>query len=350
MMIQQPPATIEGATKQLTVGIFPATAKAGFRQDALRALSASLSHAGHCVEWIEGRTYRQCDLAVIYGYPGIGGAGKRHPVRQLIKAAHSGPVLIFETPLFGRKIPALKRGLLPFLTRRPDETFDRFRISLNGCFWDDGEFCSAVTDPSRWDMLRQDLNLDVKDYRRHGTHVLLAGQVPGDASLRGTDSLDWIERTAVSLATVTDRPIRIRPHPRSDHATLKSVMRRLGGFHRVTWDVEAGSSFRTALSDAWVTVTYSSGAAIDSLLAGIPAIALCPASMAWPVTDHDIGQVGSPTLFERRPWLDQLAHSQWTMSEIADGTVWARFEAKVLSLVTSNRGSAPYAVGQTVAS
>jgi hypothetical protein len=91
------------------------------------------------------------------------------------------------------------------------------------------------------------------------------------------------------------------------------------------------------LSDAWVTITYSSSAAIDSILAGVPAVALSPASLAWPVADHGLNSVSELTLRERRPWLDRLAHSQWSIEEIERGIVWPRFEGKIMELVGAGR-------------
>ena len=110
-------------------------------------------------------------------------------------------------------------------------------------------------------------------------------------------------------------------------------MRRLRSQGKGNCEIKTDGSLSEALYKAWATVTYSSGAAIDSLLLGVPAFSLCPASMAWSVTDHELKKIDAPTLFDRRPWLDQLAHSQWAISEIESGAVWARFKDKILDLV-----------------
>ena len=77
----------------------------------------------------------------------------------------------------------LRRRALPFLKSGSSESFDRFRIALNGCFWDNGLFCNEPTDGGRWETLRRELRLEVRDYRKAGDHILLVGQVPGDVSL-----------------------------------------------------------------------------------------------------------------------------------------------------------------------
>jgi hypothetical protein len=318
----------------LDIGIFPLTARAGSRLATLEAFAQHLSATPHRVSWVGTERYATCDLAIVYGSPGAG-AGRRRRIRQAIVSQHEGPVLIVETPLLGRKVPALERGRLPFSRPKSGENFDRFRISLNGSFWDNGIFCNEPADGTRWGALRRELGIELEDYRKTGDHILLIGQVPGDASLRGLDVFKWIESTVIDLAVLSDRPIVIRPHPLSGHQALGGLKRRLQAHGHGNCEIRTEGSLRDALRDAWATVTYSSGAAIDSLLAGVPAFALCPASMAWPVTDHELGRIEAPTLFDRRPWLDQLAHSQWTISEIADGTVWARFKDRIAAIVAA---------------
>src|SRR5882724_1312914 len=98
----------------MNIGIFPLTAKKeGLRIETLRAFRAFLSGTRHSVNWVEGKGYRKCDLAIIYGSPGIGG-GRRRQIRQAIVSHHRGPLLIVETPLLGRKVPSLRRSILPF--------------------------------------------------------------------------------------------------------------------------------------------------------------------------------------------------------------------------------------------
>lgn len=236
----------------MRIGIFGVTAKPGLRRDALMALAEGLSTSGHHVDWVDGGEYRKCELAVIYGYPGIDGKGRRHEVRRRLLTAHNAPILILETPLFGRKVPSLKRSFLPFFSRRPDEVFDRFRVSLNGCFWDDGIFCHEPYDDARWSRLQADLGLTVSDYRKSGKDVLIIGQVPGDASLRGLDIIAWMKETAIALTSVTDRPIVIRPHPRCDHGALRRIRSELAAWHQVGWDIALGRTIRQALHHAWV--------------------------------------------------------------------------------------------------
>ena len=77
-----------------------------------------------------------------------------------------------------------------------------------------------------------------------------------------------------------------------------------------------------SLHKCWVLVAYSSSSTIDALIGGVPAIALSSANMAWPVTDHSLSAVESPTLFAREQWLYDLAYAQWSPDEMQTGMVW----------------------------
>lgn len=340
MDVTQSARKVEAASapKALRIAIYPETARIGLRLEALRAFAVALAKTPHQVDWVEQSDYRASDLAIVYGAPGIGD-GRRRQIRQKILEQHKGPVLIVETPLFGRKVPALastRSGLPGFLAKAPQEGFGHFRIALNGSFQDTGDFRASPSDPERWEKLACELGLTVKPWRQDGAHILLIGQVPGDASLRGLDVVKWLESTVIDLRLITQRPIVIRPHPLSPAAALRRLRRRLREDKSIRFDIKAGSRLSAALDEAWVTVTYSSSAAIESVLAGVPAISLSPASLAWPVADHGLGYVLEPTLPERRPWLDRLAHSQWSIEEIERGLVWPRFEARITELVTAS--------------
>lgn len=75
-----------------------------------------------------------------------------------------------------------------------------------------------------------------------------------------------------------------------------------------------------ALDSCAVCITWSSSAAIEAVIRGVPTIAFDSGSMAWAVTSHSL----SDPLFrgERTQWASDLAYRQYTLSEIADGTLW----------------------------
>lgn len=312
---------------------------------------------------VESSEYAACDIAVVWGVPKpeegkAGAARKRQQLRQDIAERHRGSIVVLEAPVCGRRVrpqqnrPWLIRKLFPpnaFWTptrlnppRSVVDPFAHYRIGLGG-FPDDGGLALAPYVSNRWQIMADRLGLsEPKPYRMSGRHILVVGQVPGDASLRGIDIQAWILACCTELRKLTDREIRVRPHPLARGFVSAALNSRLAALGVGIEDVSL--PFAQSLSEAWSVVTYSSGAAIDALLSGVPAIALSPASFAWEVTDHRLDCAVEPTLYDREEWLGKIAAAQWFESEIASGEVW---EPLLKALAASRRrraASAPFAV------
>jgi hypothetical protein len=310
------------------------------RSSVLRMMGQSGQRLNLNCAVVDGWHYLPCEVAVVWSVPktasGALKRGRRQMLRHEIFTQHKGRIVVIEAPVLGRSVqhrkarPWLVRKLLPegaawtpMLRPKSNATHDPFahyRIGF-GAFPDQGALALGPYCPGRWQTLSRQLGLpDVSPYREQGEHIIVIGQVNGDASLRGQDINDWILASCTTLRGLTDRPIMVRPHPLAadfEAVGLPEKLARLG----VSID-NSGRSFSESLRKAWSVVTYSSGAAVDALLAGIPAISMSPASFAWAVTDHALERALEPTLFDRTSWLDQIAASQWCEAEIASGEVW----------------------------
>ena len=334
--------------------VFAATTRR--RSRLLLALAKSAHKSGTECVISNKMTYQECDVAVVWGLPKpLDSKRKKASDRQRllneIFSIHKGETVVFEAPVFGRRIvpkelrpwwvksffPAnafWSRLLLPERLYSSDP-YKHCRIGLGG-FPDDGAMALADFSKNRWEKLNGQLShLSVKPWRKSGSQVVVIGQVPGDASLRGLDVVDWIYRTCVELRELTNRPIIVRPHPLAGGEVSSLLGLKLAAID-VTLDDVANPLSKT-LDSAWAIVTYSSGAAIDAILSGIPAIAMSPASFAWDVANHTLESVIEPSLPDRGPWLEKLAAIQWSEKEVEDGDVWepllkAIFAARTLRL------------------
>ena len=324
-----------------TVRIFGLSVSSDAKTAVLASLAQSGRAAGLDCDMVTERRYVSCDLAVLWGQPKTerrrgGEASEEHLFRSEIIARHAGPVLIIDAPLFGRRVPVHRRR--PWLFRKivprnsawahrlapswqsANEVFEEFRVGIGGALGDNGGLALAPFVHGRYRLLEQRLELPpLRPYRKTGRNILVIGQVPGDASLRGIDINAWIETTSARLQQLTDRPIRVRFHPGAGapNSRLTQALRAKG----VAIE-EASHSFSRSLEDAWAVVTCCSGASIDALMAGVPVIASSPASFAWDVTDHELEHVVAPTEFQREQWLDRLAAAQWSRAEIGSGAIW----------------------------
>ncbi len=178
-----------------------------------------------------------------------------------------------------------------------------------------GDFCLGDDDdahiaPGRFEKLHGSL---LRPWRRDGHYTLILGQVPGDQSLEGRNLLPWYRDTATIAARRFGQPILFRPHP-------VAVQR---GLYRTTGLDEIDGTLEAALSRAAVAITWNSNAAVDAVLAGCPAIAMDPGSMAWAVTAHKIDARLYP---DRAAWANRLAWCQWSLEELKAGAFWPRMQ------------------------
>lgn len=303
------------------------------QRDFLAAFYRSLCDAGEDVGWIDGDGYQPCDIAVVYGYPKV--TGRSAPIRRAILTEHTGPFVVVETAFLGRMPYIESSGLRAFFRRvrgkrNVVDEHPYVRIGIDGSFHDDADFGNAGSSEDRWQLLSRTLGLKLAPYRKTGSHVLIVGQKPDDASLRGCDIVEWMIDTVAEVRRHTERPIVVRAHPATLARDFPKMKKAFGANKDVRLDIPPTGTINDALRDCWVAVTYSSSAAINALLNGIPAISILPASMAWPVTDHDLSMVEHPTLHEREQWLYDLCYAQWSLDETARGLVWARLKDRLL--------------------
>jgi hypothetical protein len=311
------------------------------RNNVLLAIGRSAKRHGLNCEIVYSFRYQACDVAVVWGLPKSKTVNrelskKKAECRQEIFGNHQGQFIVLEAPVLGRRVsPRFKRSrlaktllpsrapwtrlFLPESSYRPDP-FSHYRVGLGG-FPDQGGLALAQFCDGRWDLLAKRLAMpDVLPYRTAGRHIVVVGQVPGDTSLRGEDINDWLLNTCAKLRRLSNRPIVARLHPLVRSHEVAGMHDRL---EELSVEIDDPSRpFSQTLRDAWSVVTYSSGAAVDALIAGVPAIAMGRASFAWEVTDHDLENAVDPKLFDRRQWLGKLAAAHWCIDEIARGEIW----------------------------
>lgn len=116
----------------------------------------------------------------------------------------------------------------------------------------------------------------------------------------------WTENLLTQLKELTDRPIEIRLKPiRSERISTKTIQDALQ-------------------DDVHCLVTYNSIAATEALMEGKPAITLGP-NAAQLVCETDLENIETPRIpseEEMQQFLTHLSYSQFTQSEMEDGTAW----------------------------
>jgi len=177
-----------------------------------------------------------------------------------------------------------------------------------------GEFLNKNSPPDRWN---KHFNGRLKPWHK-GKYVLLAGQVPGDASIRHVSFT--YQGLVNKIKKHTKLPIHFRkhPHPKS----MNRVVTPNGCID------SPHKTLEKALRGAHVCVTVNSNTGVEAILAGTPVINIDCGSMVWDLAQHDYKLIETPPHPEREQWAYNIAYAQWLPNEIEDGTAWDHLKTK----------------------
>lgn len=142
-----------------------------------------------------------------------------------------------------------------------------------------------------------------------GDYVLIMGQVEGDASIANVRINDWYRTVALRMRQAGLR-CAFRAHPLSQNMPI------IPGLNPLPRDVSLDEAMRNA---KWV-VTYNSNSGVDSMLAGVPVVAVDAGSMVYDLAGRN--PVIPPPMLDRAQWARDIAFAQWTLEEIRTGQMW----------------------------
>ena len=190
-----------------------------------------------------------------------------------------------------------------------------WKVGLNGINRD-AYFGEQDNDRSRADHL----GLVCKPWRSNGDFILICGQHDKSLQWQGMPRMsNWFLETYDEIRKYTQRPIVFRPHPRCrlDHIErgLKNVYRQEPNHIANTYD-----DFDMGFDNVWATISYSSNPGTHSCINGVPAF-VSTHSLAYSVgNDIDfLHDIENPMMPERQQWLNDYAHTEYTIEEISQG-------------------------------
>ena len=188
-----------------------------------------------------------------------------------------------------------------------------WKVGLNGINRD-AYFGPVVNSSSRATLL----GLTLKPWRNDGEHILVCGQHDKSLQWQGMPSMSqWVIETIEEIQKYTNRLIIFRPHPRCplphiEHE-FKNVRRQDPMKIDGTYD-----DFDMGFNNVWATVSWSSNPGIHSVLEGVPAFT-GPSSLAFDVAEQNLSNIENPVYCDRSQWLNNYAHTEWTLEEISSG-------------------------------
>lgn len=261
------------------------------------------------------------NLAVIFG-SWKKRENDHHKVRTGI-ANRDNPFLCIETQLLGRKM--FQEG-------------EYHRVGINGFLNEAAVFGPEQTYP---DDRFNKLDMTYKGWnRKRGDKIIMALQLPGDASLRGADINEWAIWSLNEMRQVTDRPIEIRTHP---GLSQKGIDAHLSLYQHISFN-KLDATFVNGkdipweehITDAHCVLAYTSGLSIDAVRSGVPVVCGDPGNFTWSLSSKHPRQVEDPFLADEgnvKQWLDTLAYCQWSKEEMTSGECWAHLKPCVEQLL-----------------
>lgn len=268
-------------------------------------LAPGLAVSGDDVE-ISDAKYVDCDVAVIMWSPRNGQPDRARAARA-IRNLHGKNLLIVETPII-RSVKAW-----------------HFRVGFDHAHRG-GRFRSADMPDDR----ATAMGLKLEPWKTEAGPIVIAGQLPNDFSLDGLDINEWVLDVASHVQRMSRYPVIIRPHPLDLSPDWIFAGSSLG--------VEVSrETVQHDLARAGTWIAYTSGSAVDAVMAGVPTICMSEANFAREVSSHSLKYLDKPWTGDRAQWLANLAYAQWTRDEIGDGLCWRSIRTLVESeSVTAN--------------
>lgn len=252
----------------------------------LQAVLTSLTRRGinHCANDMN------CDAAVIWSVLWYGRMLNNRHVYQHYRQ-QGRPVIVIE-------VGALKRG-------------QTWKLAVNNATAQGYYGHQENLDPDRPKKLGLTLGTGGRQ-----SHIVIALQHLHSLQVEPMgDMKSWLIKTIAQLREHTDRPIRVRPHPRS-RWPLPPLPLGVTVEHPKKL-VNTYDSYDLTMQ-AHAMVNYNSGPGIQAAVAGVRPV-VDVTSLAWPVA-VDMTHIEQPYDVDRQQWLTQISHTEYTVAEIEQGT------------------------------
>lgn len=198
-----------------------------------------------------------------------------------------------------------------------------YRVGINGFLADSGTYISSdFKDSNRFESIRAQKELEVKPWNPGSNHVLIALQVPNDASLRGANITQWAYSVASKIRRLSSVKIVLRT-PQIYKEFDPYYLRKIKSIPNLSIQEGSFDNLFETIDKSIFTCTYSSGLGIDSILRGIPVVVESSASFVFELrTDLENALSGDFNMPNRDYLFEKLAWREFSLHDIRSGYVW----------------------------
>jgi hypothetical protein len=160
------------------------------------------------------------------------------------------------------------------------------------------------------------LGISVNPWTNSGYNIVVACQRSDSEQWAGQlPTVAWLTETARKIRQHSDKPIVIRPHPRQRISEIPGCVIASPQPVPGTYD---SFDYNQALKTTWAVINHNSGPGSQAIINGVPAF-IGASSLAAPAGNLDLSQIENPLRPDRTQWIEQLAHTEWTIPEIESG-------------------------------
>ena len=206
------------------------------------------------------------------------------------------------------------------------ESWQFHRLGLNSCLGT-GLYFNKNSDDKQFKFLQSQFdNLKIDNWKKDGKEILIIAQNPIGFQYQGSLSYNsWLIDTIDKIKLITDRPIKVRLHPRSVWNESKQD-RKLVTFkedERVKLShLQGRFNFFEDLDNVYCAVTHSSSAAVDSILKGVRTIITSDRCITHAglekVWQDNLTDIEIPVYPEREQWAYNLAYTSFTNEQFKE--------------------------------
>jgi hypothetical protein len=168
-----------------------------------------------------------------------------------------------------------------------------------------------------WDRPRR-LGISLAINLTQNPQIVIAAQHARSLQVEELSSIEsWVVEQTQQLRAVTDRPIVIRPHPRSSLNFTKLAQLPQNVIIEKPVKIHSTYDSYNLAFDCHAMINYNSGPGILAALAGTRPI-VNSSSLAHPV-GIDLSKLDQPYTVDRDQWLVEICHTEYTLEELRKG-------------------------------
>jgi len=199
---------------------------------------------------------------------------------------------------------------------------------------------SPNPDPKRWDKIKNDRNIVVKDYDIKKGDYILINLNRGSEGYSGEqkNAADYAIETTLTLRQYTDRPIIIRMHRAkgsygekdfnrlyawSTSGEVKNVIIQSKILAKKHTGPDGYPPILDAIRNSYAVVTFASSSACPAIIEGKPIFVTSPNCYFYDMSAGQLSDIEKPNInLNREKWFIKYANTHFNTHDLSSGYYW----------------------------